>query len=218
MTNVVLPQLIYKRWPEIFCIFNWFTSEKDNSYFHLLNFQIEFAWAIILSHTNELLEAIHLYGKVVDPYFCLVKKEISVSNYQKTLILFDVFNVQWTSNVTTEHLNIAQVIVSKNMTHLLEPLYLMINALMKKIETKCFRKCFANAIAKEMLCNPKRNVEVGIHLSTLKPEHAKVMRNVYRLLQPVKGSNLVMVDYRATAVLQLWIFNSFKSFKYSAWN
>ena len=70
--------------------------------------------------------------------------------------------------------------VPKNMTHLLQPLDLTANASVRKMEKKCFSEYFKNAITKEMLRDPKRDVttiEVDLRLSTLKPEHARVMRN-----------------------------------------
>ena len=91
-----------------------------------------------------------------------------------------------------ERLNIVQVMVPKNMTHLLQPLDLTTNVSMKKMEKKCLSEYFTNAIKKEMLGDPKRDVtmiEVDFRLSTLKPEHAKVMKKVYEFLQ---SENVVM--------------------------
>ena len=79
--------------------------------------------------------------------------------------------------------------VPKNMTHLLEPLDLTTNASVKKMEKKCFSEYFTNAITKEMLRDPKRDkttIEIDLRLSTLKPEHAKVMRKVYEFLSQKK--------------------------------
>ena len=66
--------------------------------------------------------------------------------------------------------------VPENMTHLLQPLHLTTNASVKKMEKKCFSGYLTNAITKEMLCDPKRDVtaiEVDLPLSALKPEHAR---------------------------------------------
>ena len=70
--------------------------------------------------------------------------------------------------------------VSKNMTHLLQPLDLTTNASVKKMEKKCFSEYFTNAITKEVLRDPKRDVttiEVDLRLSTLKSEHVKEARD-----------------------------------------
>ena len=93
--------------------------------------------------------------------------------------------------------------VPKNMTHLLQPLDLTTNASVKKMEKKCFSEYFTNAITKEMLRDPKRDVttiEVDLRLSTLKPEHAKVMRKVYEFLQSEKGCDVIKAGWRAAGI------------------
>ena len=67
---------------------------------------------------------INLLESVVDPYFCQVSEELELQNDQKALILWDAFKAQSTDKVTKEleRLNIVQVMVPKNMTHLLQPL------------------------------------------------------------------------------------------------
>ena len=44
------------------------------------------------------------------------------------------------------------------MTHLLQPFDLTTNALVKKMEKKCFSEYFMNAITKEMLYDPKQDM------------------------------------------------------------
>ena len=93
--------------------------------------------------------------------------------------------------------------VPKNMTHLLQPLNLTTNASVKKMEKKCLSEYFTNAITKEMLRAPKRDVtkiEVDLRLSTLKPEHAKVMRKVYEFLQSEKGCDVIKVGCIAAGI------------------
>ena len=89
------------------------------------------------------------------------------------------------------------------MTHLLQPLDLTTNASVKKMEKKCFNEYFTNAITKEMLRDPKRDVttiEVDLRLSTLKPEHAKMMRKVYEFLQSEKGCDVIKAGWRAAGI------------------
>ena len=118
---------------------------------------------------------------------------------------YDAFKAQSTDKVTREleHLNIIEVMVPKNMTHLLQPFDLTTNASVKKMEKKCFSEYFTNAITKEMLRDPKRyvtTIEVGLRLSTLKPEHAKVMRKVYEFLQSEKGCDVIKAGCRAVGI------------------
>ena len=55
-------------------------------------------------------------------------------------------------------------------------------------------------MTKEMVRDPKRDVtaiEVDLRLSTLKPEHAKVMRKVHEFLQSEKGCDVIKAGWRA---------------------
>ena len=79
----------------------------------------------------------------------------------------------------------------------------MTNVSVKKMEKKCFSEYFTNAITKEMLRDPKRNVttiEVYLRLSTLKPEHAKVNRKVYECLQSEKGCDVIKAGWRVAGI------------------
>ena len=54
-----------------------------------------------------------------------------------------------------------------------------------------------------MLHDPKRDettIEVDLLLSTLKPEHAKVMRKVYEFLQSEKGCDVIKAGWRAAGI------------------
>ena len=60
-----------------------------------------------------------------------------------------------------------------------------------------------NAVTKEMLRDLKRDVttiEVNLRLSTLKPEHAKVMRKVYEFLQSEKDCDVIKAGWRAAGI------------------
>ena len=93
--------------------------------------------------------------------------------------------------------------VPKNITLLLQPLDLTTNVSAKKMEKKCFCEYFTNATTKEMLRDPKRDlttIEIDLRLSTLKSEHAKVMRKVYKFLQSEKGCHMIKADWRAAGI------------------
>ena len=54
-----------------------------------------------------------------------------------------------------------------------------------------------------MLRDPKRDVttiEVDLRFSTLKPEHAKIMRKVYKFLQLKKGCDMIKADWKAAGI------------------
>ena len=74
---------------------------------------------------------------------------------------------------------------------------------MKKMEKKCFSEYFTNTTTKETLRDAKRDVtaiEVDLRISTLKPEHAKVMRKVYELLQSEKVCDVIKAGWRAADI------------------
>ena len=75
-------------------------------------------------HWSNTDETINLLESVVDLYFCQVREELGLQNDQKALIPWDAFKAQSIDKVTKEleRLNIVQVMVPKNMTHLLQPL------------------------------------------------------------------------------------------------
>ena len=85
-------------------------------------------------HWSNEYEMINLLESVVDLYFCQVREELGLPNDQKALILWDGFKAQLTDKVTKElkSLNIVQVMVPKNMNHLLQPLDLTTNSSVKK--------------------------------------------------------------------------------------
>ena len=150
-------------------------------------------------------EMIELLESVVDQSLYQVREELGLQNNQKGLILWDSFKAQSTDKVTKEleRLNIVQVMVPKTMTQLLQPLDLTTNAYVKKMEKKCFSEYFTNAITKEIMHDPKRDVttiEVDLRLSTLKPEHAKVMRKVYEFLQSEKGCDVIKAEWGAVGI------------------
>ena len=93
--------------------------------------------------------------------------------------------------------------VFKNMTHPLQLLDLKTNASVKKMEEKCFSEYFTNAITKEILRDPRRDVttiEVDLQLSTFKPKYAKVMRKMHDFLQLEKDCDVIKAGWRAAGI------------------
>ena len=144
ITGKILPfQLIYTR--------------KTAHSLPTVEFPCGFCFSYNPKHWSNTYEMINLLESVVDLYFCQVREELGLQNDQKAFILWDAFKAQSTDKATKEleHLNIVQVMVPKNMTHLLQPLDLTVNASVMKMERKCFSEYFTNAITKEMLHDPK---------------------------------------------------------------
>ena len=71
------------------------------------------------------------------------------------------------------------------MTHLLQPLDLLTNGAVKKMEKRPFSEYFSSCITEEMLRDPGKDVttiEADLKLSTLKPRHGKLMKELYEWL------------------------------------
>ena len=208
MINVALLLLCQKQTLEWYCLFNWFTPEKLHAHFHHIEFPSGFCLSYNPKHWSKECETINLLESVVDPYFSQVREELGLQTDQKVLILEDVFRAYSTDKVTKdlECLNIVPVMVPKNITHLLQLLDLTTNASVKKMEKKCFSEYITNAITKEMLRDPKRDVttiEVDLRISTLKSEHAKAMRKVYKFLQSGKGCDVIKASWRAAGITDI---------------
>ena len=78
-------------------------------------------------------------------------------------------------------MNIKDVEVPKNMTHLLQRLDLTTNGVVKKMEQREFSDYFTNCITEVILADPKRDVttiKVDLKLPAPKPIHAKTVSKV----------------------------------------
>ena len=66
------------------------------------------------------------------------EKKLGLSVSQKSLVLWDEIKAQATTliNAKLDELNIAHVIVPKNLTHLLQPVDLTTSDAMKQMETR----------------------------------------------------------------------------------
>ena len=120
-------------------------------------------------------------------------------------MIWDVFKAQSTEKVELEleHLNIKDVEVPKNLTHLLQPLELTTNEVVKKMEQRDFSNYFTNCITEALLADPKRNVttiKVDLKLSTLKPIHAKTVSKEYEDLKSDKGNQVILNGFRAAGI------------------
>ena len=123
------------------------------------------------------------------------KTRLSLDENAKTLLIWDASKCQSSKLVQKrlKELHIIRVMVPKNMTHLLQPLDLSTNGSVKKMEKRASSDYFTSCITKELLRNPGKDVttiEVDLKLSTLKPRHAKLMKELYEWLATNKGKSI----------------------------
>ena len=117
-------------------------------------------------------ETIRLVNNVLVPYIKRVKEEKALPRDQKSLLIWDAFKAQSTTKVedTLASYGIKTVMVSKNMTHLLQPLDLTTNGSLKKFEKKAFSGYFCSSVLKELKNDPicdVTTIKVDLRLSTL---------------------------------------------------
>ena len=124
-----------------------------------------------------------LLKEVISPYITKVKKKLKLPQNQVACLIWNAFKAQSTEKIKLdlEHLNIKDVEVPKNMTHLLQPSDLTTNGVVKKMEQRKFSDYFTNCINEILLADPKRDVttlKVDLKLSTLKPVNAITVSKV----------------------------------------
>ena len=147
LSGEILPmQLIYKG--------------KTNRLLSSVKFPAGFALTYNEKHWSNEKEALNFIQVILCPYIKDVKERLGLDVSQKSLLLWDAFKAQSTNSVIEklDELNIECVMVPKNMTHLLQPLDLTTNDVMKKMESYAFSEYFTNCITKELLKDPGKDV------------------------------------------------------------
>ena len=90
------------------------------------------------AHWSNGNETLRLLKQIILPYIFKTKKELGLRGDQITCLIWDAFEDQSTETVKSEleHLNIKDVQVpKKRITHLLQPLDLTTNGVVKKMGT-----------------------------------------------------------------------------------
>ena len=122
-------------------------------------------------------------------------------------MIWDSFKAQSTEKIklNLEHLNIKDVEVLKNITQLPQPLDLITNRVVKKMEQCKFSSYFINWIAEALLADPKWDVttiKVDLKSSTSKPIHPKMVSKVYKHLKCNKGKQVILNRFRETDITE----------------
>ena len=84
------------------------------------------------------VETLSLIDKIIVPYIENIKKYLQVPNDQKSLLIWDAYKGQGSPRVQVRlaEVGVVVVIVPKDMTHLLQPLDVIINGTIKKFEKR----------------------------------------------------------------------------------
>ncbi|KAI6659576.1 hypothetical protein LOD99_14499 [Oopsacas minuta] len=137
-----------------------------------------------------------LLMKVLKPYVDRTKEELGLGRDHKFLLIWDAFKAQGTDGTckTLEELNAITVMTPKNLTHLLQSLDLSRNRSFKHFEKKAFSNYFTETITAAMLQEPDRDIttiDVDFKLSTLKPEHVRLMGELFTFFNSEKGIEII---------------------------
>lgn len=169
------------------------------------NFPEGFCLSYNEKHWSNEKETLRLINEVIHPYMQRTKTRLSLAENAKTLLIWDAFKAQLSKVVEErlKELNIISVMVPKNMTHLLQPLDLSTNGAVKKMEKPAFSEYFTSCITGEMLRDPGKDVttiEVDLKLSTLKPRHGKLMKELYEWLLSEKGKSIILSGWKSSGI------------------
>ena len=110
-------------------------------------------------HWSNEKETLRLIN-VLHPYIQRTKAKLSLDENARTVLIWDALKAQSSKLVKErlKELNIINVMVPKNMTHLLQPLDLSTNGAVKNMEKRAFSEYFTSCITDEMLRNPGKDV------------------------------------------------------------
>ena len=139
-------------------------TEKTERSLPDFTFPDGFCLAFSQKHWSNETESIRLIEDLLVLYIKKVKEEKALLQSQKSLLVLDAFKVQSTPKVmdTLSNYCIESAMVPKNMTHLLQPLDLTINASFKKYEKRDFSEYFTSCIM-EALTN-----DLDLDVTTIK--------------------------------------------------
>lgn len=144
-----------------------------------VTFPAEFCISHNPKYWSNEVETLKLIDTIIHPYVVKKHAEIHLPEDQKALMVWDVYKGKMTERVKDRlaSANVVLVPVPVNMTHFFQPLDLTVNGSAKKFLRMLFTEYYA-APVKEQMDSDKQleEVEVDFHLSTIKPLHARWLK------------------------------------------
>ncbi|PFX18016.1 hypothetical protein AWC38_SpisGene17650 [Stylophora pistillata] len=179
---------------------------KTARYLPATNFPEEFCLSCNKKHWSNGKETLRLINDVLHPYIQRTKARLGLDENARTVLIWDSFKAQSSKlfEERVKELNIISEMVAKNMTHLLQPLDLSTNEAVKNMEKRALSEYFTSCITDKMLRNPGKDVttiEIDLKLSTLKPRHGKLMKEVYEWLLTDKGKRIILSGWRSAGIM-----------------
>ena len=159
---------------------------KTNKCHPNYNFPNGFHITHMPNHWSNETKSLEMIDKIIMPY---VKPQIADRQLKKTqerLLIADVFKGQWTEAVKKRiaELHGKMVPVPNNMTHVFQPLKLIIKRSCKVHIRKSTHQWVTNEVQKQLESGKQfENVKIDTKLSIVKPLHAKWVTWFYDSMQ-----------------------------------
>ena len=158
-------------------------------------------------HRSNNKETLRLIDSILLPHIEKIKKDLSLPNDQKSLIIWNAFTGQNTDAVKNRlsGLKILTVNVPKNLTHLLQLLDLTASAIFKNIERKEFSNYFTSSILKELIKDRNLDVttiSIELRLTTLEPIHFETLKKILSFFDTEDGKKIIISGFRSAGICQ----------------
>ena len=138
---------------------------------------------------------------IADLYMVKKHAQMHLPQYQKALIVWKFSKGQMIEKVKNRLAfeNFKLLPVSVTMTHLSQPLDLMVND-----SARSFYKCYTQSITQQLSKNKQLDeIEVDFHLSTMKPFHGRWLMALYNYMTTSKGRDVIMKGWKKVGVAGL---------------
>ena len=152
------------------------------------------------SNEDKVIE--HL-EKVVFPFVVEKRKELSLPDEKKAILVFDVFKGQKTERVQSliADNNCISVFVPANMTNYFQPLDLTVNGPVKQFLKGKFQEWYATEIAKQVDKGVDvHSIDVSTKLSVMKPIHGRWLVGLYNYLR--NKPDVVRKGFEMTGIVE----------------
>ena len=191
-TNTFLPmQLIY--------------GGKTERSYPPFKFPDSFSLSCNPKHFSNTQESLKLIDEIMIPYLETEREKLKLESDHRALLIIDVFSGQVTNpvleNLQENHIKLVRV--PPNMTHLLQPLDLTVNGSAKSYLKRRFTEWFSGKISEELDAGKQlEQIEIKLHLSKLKPLHAKWLVDLYNYLTSVKGQEIIANGWKSAGITE----------------
>ena len=162
--------------------------------FPRVNFPPSFSLSAKVSHSSNTQESLKLLDEIIIPYIEKEREDLNLEMNQPALLIIDVFSSQTTKPVIdkmTEN-NIKLVKVPANMTHIFQPLDLMVNGAAKAYMKKRFPEWY-NRFIIDQLDSGKSvgSIDIPLKMSVLKPLHAHWIIDLYNYFTTSEEKDII---------------------------